>query len=95
MDAIFEALAEHPLDVVRVNVWKMFKLSIEAKLTCNKFDEDYFKDEMANVIKSQKVHKRFDMVKLSAFCSDQRTYQILSEMNDDLVDIVIRSSVPK
>ena len=32
LDPIFEALAEHPLDVVRVNIWKMFKMSTEAKL---------------------------------------------------------------
>jgi len=92
LDAIFEALAEHPLDVVRVNVWKMYKLSVEAKLTKFEANQADLRNEMVNVIKNRKVHKRFDMVKLSAFCGDERTYRMLCGMHTDLASIVIRSS---
>ena len=90
LEPLFEALAEHPLDVVRVNIWKMYKMTIESKLLNFEENKTTLQDEI-NLIKNQKIQKRFNMVKLSALCADSRTYKMLCSEYDDLIANVIRS----
>ena len=90
LEPLFEALAEHPLDVVRVNIWKMYKMTIESKLLNFEHNKTALQNEI-NLIKSQKIQKRFNMVKLSALCADQRTYKMLCSVYDDLIASVIHS----
>ena len=98
LEPLFEALGEHPLDVVRVNIWKMLRMSIEMKLqNLNSYKEELI--SFIENIKSQKLQKRFTMVKVASLCGALESYRLLekyyNESNNgksELIKDVIRMS---
>ena len=74
LEPLFEALGEHPLDVVRVNIWKMLRMSIEMKLqNLNSYKEELI--SFIENIKSQKLQKRFTLVKVASLCGALESYR--------------------
>ena len=74
LEPLFEALGEHPLDVVRVNIWKMLRMSIDMKLqSLNSSKEELI--SFIESIKSQKLQKRFTMVKVASLCGKLESYR--------------------
>jgi len=99
LEPLFEALGEHPLDVVRVNIWKMLRMSIEMKLrNLNSYKEELI--SFIENIKSQKLQKRFTMVKVASLCGALESYRLLekyyniskNDKSSELIKDVIRMS---
>lgn len=75
---IYGQFGEHPLDVVRVNTWKIYKMAHDEKFKNADNEEKYFKTEVKSIIESG-ISTRFDLVRLSTFI-DQRVFCHVSEV---------------
>ena len=64
---LFSRFGEHPLDVVRINTWKIYSIYILQKVINKSENENELKIELKNISKFEK-RSRFQLIKLTAFC---------------------------
>ena len=86
---IYDRFGEHPLDVVRINTWKIYSIDTSHKIAKKELYKEKLKSEIESLFRSEKS-SRFELIKLTAFC-DKRIFDELCEVFpiDNLVNRVI------
>jgi hypothetical protein len=69
-NSIYERFGEYPLDVARVNTWKIYSFDIQDKMKNIELYSDWLDSEIENVLRTGYT-SRFGLVKLSAFCTPE------------------------